>query len=431
MTERRLPSFQGRRLVWAGFAGLLDQALLSAANFLTIVILARELTPPDFGAFVLAYTGLVLLNGLQTALVTQPHNVLGHGRTFAEYPAYTSSTAAGQALFTAPFAALALFAAFATQALGADVAPILFALVPALIAWQAQEFVRRVLYTEGRLRSVAVTDVLSYGGQVAVLLVLSLGETMTPARALYVVAATSTVGALYGTWAIRPSLTGRIDRAILRENWEFGKWLGAAIAASWLATHLYVYLTAVTVGAGAAGALKAAQIVLGPVNAFLLFLATVLPIRFAATRDGRGDRALDRDVRRAYLVTVSPVLVYGALAAALAGPILGLFYGDTYRDYTQVVLLFSVYYVLMHVTSILTAALTAKRQTRALFKGSAYAGLLGVAVGWLLIEAWGVEGAVVGMIATSSIVNVVFWRAHRRSTLAAEGRSVEPATTRA
>src|SRR5829696_8643711 len=98
----------------AGAWGLADQALISAANFVTMVALARTFVPADFGAFVLTYTALLLLNGLQTAFVTQPHNVLGQGRERADYAVYTTSTGVGQLAFAAAFSALALAAAGAT-----------------------------------------------------------------------------------------------------------------------------------------------------------------------------------------------------------------------------------------------------------------------------------------------------------------------------
>ena len=431
MTARALRSLRRESLFGVGLG---DQALMSAANFATMVVLARALAPADFGVFVLAYTGLLLLNGLQAGLITQPHNVLGQGRRPGEYPLYTSSTAAGQLVFAFFFASLALAAAVVAQVAAPSAAAVLFALVPAIIAWQGQEFTRRVLYTERRLSAAFVSDVLSYGGQVAVLVALASKGELTPAIALYVIAGTSALGTVYGGWKIRGSLARRIDAAALRENWAFGKWLGAAIAASWFAGHLYVYLAALIVGPTASGALRAAQVVLGPLNAFFLFLFTVLPIRFARTRNRAGDAGLHADLTRIYLMTTPVVVAYCLLAAVFASPILNTLYGDTYAAYASVVVLFAVYYFLMHVVYLLTAALAAKQMTRSLFRGSAYGGLVGIAFGWLLVAGWEVEGAALGMILGALVVNIAFWRAYRARPPAAGGRKepgVAPAPTQA
>jgi O-antigen/teichoic acid export membrane protein len=403
-----------RALLGASFWGLGDQALMSAVNFGTMIVLARELAPADFGAFVLAYTGLLFVNGLQTALITQPHNVLGQSRRGPEYVTYTSSTAASQLVFSAATASAVLLAAGGTAFVDESAALLLVAVAPAAVAWQAQEFTRRVLYTEGRIAAAFATDVLSYGGQLTVLVALAgLVHALTPALAFGVVAVTSAAGALFGGWKIRRALAVSLRRSFLRENWTFGKWLGAAIGASWLAAQVYFYLVAALLGATATGGLKAAQVVLGPLNAFLLFLFTVLPIRFARTRDGGGDVALDGDVKRAYVATGPFVAVYCLVAALTSGWTIRFLYGDAYAGYADVVILFAAYYFVLHVVYLLTSALNATRVTRALFTGNLYAALIGGGLGWVFVETGGVEGAVVGMIVGAVVLVAVFWRAYR------------------
>ena len=398
-----------------GFWGLADQTLISIANFGTMLILARALGSSEFGAFVLAYTALLFLNGIQTALVTQPHNVLGQNRKEGDYVRYTSSTALVQVVFSAILSVVALVSALAAAKFALHAAAILLALAPTITAWQLQEFVRRILYTEGRLVTAFAVDLVSYGGQVVVLLgLVSFAEIDAPS-ALYAAAATSAVGAAFGAWKIRHSLRRCADLAALKENWIFGKWLAAALAASWLAGQLYIYLTAAMRGATAAGVLRAGQIVLGPVSTFLLFLFTILPIRYARTRSHSGDAGLQHALILTYVATAPLVLIYCLAAAIFSGPILRLLYGTSYSQYGDVVVLFSVYYFVLHPVYLLTSALSAKRWTRPLFTGNLYAAALGVVAGWLLILAWGINGAVVGMIAGALLLAAMFWQAYRLS----------------
>jgi O-antigen/teichoic acid export membrane protein len=410
------------------FWGLADQTLISVANFATLLILARALDSSEFGAFVLAYTALLFLNGIQAALVTQPHNVLGQSREEGDYVRYTSSTALGQVVFSAILSVVALVSALAAAKFASHAAAILLALAPAIAASQLQEFVRRVLYTEGRLVTAYAVDLVSYGGQVGVLLGLVSFADVDAPRALYAAGATSAVGAAFGAWKIRHSLGRRADRAALQENWIFGKWLAAAIAASWLAGQLYIYLVAAMRGATAAGVLRAAQIVLGPLSTFLLFLFTILPIRYAQTRRRAGDAGLHHALIRTYVATAPLVLIYCLAVAIFSGPLLRLLYGTSYSKYGDVVVLFSVYYFVLHPVYLLTAALTAKRWTRPLFTGNLYAAALGVVAGWPLILAWGVNGAVVGMIAGALLLVVVFWHAYRLSPLLDKG-AAQPEVT--
>ena len=152
----RLKNLRLGRLLSRSVWGLGDQALISASNFLTTVVLARQLSPADFGAFALLYAAVFFMVSLQTTLVSRPHNVLGVTRQGVEYRRYTTVTAVSQVCLTAMFALVALIGALVARHAAWGVAPLLFPLVLVVVAWQLQEFTRRVLYTEGRLRDAFV-----------------------------------------------------------------------------------------------------------------------------------------------------------------------------------------------------------------------------------------------------------------------------------
>ena len=393
--------------------GLADQALLSATNFLTMLVLTRVLDPRPFGAFVLAYTALLLANTIQFALITQPHNVIGATRTGREYAVYTTATAVSQLAFVVPLVVAGGAAAVVAVATGLEFASLFVALVPAAIAWQLQEFVRRVLYTERRMAAAFANDVVSYGGQLAILLVLWRLDDLTAAAALYALAATSAVGALLGAAQLRRAFSRRLDLSTLRENWTFGKWLAGSIIGSSISTHLYAYLVALLVSTAGAGGLKAAQILLGPLNVLLLFLSTVLPIRFARALGSRDTADLGPELRFAYVLTSPFVLVYCAALAVFPGVLLATVYGEKYDAYALVVVLFAVYYVVAYFSHVLAAALTAMKATRSLFKANAASALTTLTLGWLFIERLQVEGAVIGMILAGLVLTGGYWREYR------------------
>jgi O-antigen/teichoic acid export membrane protein len=142
---RRLKNLHLGSLLGRSVWGLGDQALISASNFLTTVVLARRLSPTDFGAFALLYAAVFFMVSLQTTLVSRPHNVLGVTRQGVDYRRYTTVTAVSQLCFTAMFALVALIGAMVAQHAAWGVAALLFPLVLVIVAWQLQEFTRRVL----------------------------------------------------------------------------------------------------------------------------------------------------------------------------------------------------------------------------------------------------------------------------------------------
>ena len=123
------------------------------------------MSPAEFGGFTLIYSILMFANCVQSGLITQPHNIFGANRRGADYVRYTASTAAAQLVLALGFALLTLLAWLIARAYRWEPGSSLPHLVLPLLAWQFQEFLRRVLYTEGRLTAVLVNDAISYGGQ--------------------------------------------------------------------------------------------------------------------------------------------------------------------------------------------------------------------------------------------------------------------------
>jgi O-antigen/teichoic acid export membrane protein len=397
----------------AGGWGLLDQALVSGVNFLTIILLARALAPTQFGYFVLAFTVLQTAGTLQAALITRPHNVLGATRHGREYVDYSTTTAATQVAFTGLLVAVAAVAAAGAYAVDADEASLVAALVPALAAWQFQELGRRMLYTEGRLSAAFANDLVSYGTQAVALLVLWRLDLLNGTRALLTLAAAFALGAVVVAWQVRRSLTGRPGARSLRAHWHFGKWLGVAEVGQWFSTQFYIYLAAAVVGAVASAALKAGQTLLGPMSVFLTFVTSYLPIVLAKELESTGTIAART---RASLVAILPVVVpYCVLVAVFARPLLEFVYGSEYGRYADVARLFALYYVLLAFSTVAIAALSAKGLTRAVFVGQAAAAAVSLAIGWLLLRELGAAGGVTGMIVSWVVAMALFLRALRES----------------
>jgi O-antigen/teichoic acid export membrane protein len=258
-----------------------------------------------------------------------------------------------------------------------------------------------------------VNDIVSYGGQLPILIALWDRDALTGPNALYAIAATSAVGAALGAFHLRASLAWVLDSATISLNWRFGKWLVGGTIGFWAATHLYGYLAAAIVGLFAAGVLKAAQTLLGPLNVILLSLAAVLPTRFAHAYGAGGDSALRHALRTSYMTTLPVIAAYCGLTSVFGGQLLDLVYGSSYAPYGSVVALFSLFYFVSYLGQLLGAALSARGSTRPLFVGNVVGAAVGVGIGWVSIVALGIDGAVVGMIVSIVALNLVLWRAYR------------------
>ena len=411
--------------------GLADQVLISGTNFATGVLTIRALHHDEFGMFSVIYGVLLLCNIFQSTLVTQAHNVLGATRDGDRYKRYTGSAAAGQLGLVGVEALLALPIAIIASLAHWQAAAMLWALIPAIVAWQLQEFVRRVLYTEGRYAAAFWNDVISYGGQTLALALLYAahawhGYPFTGAIALYVLAATSALGAILGLWQLRHSLVPAVDRHDLDENWHFGKWLlGGELLGLCSSLLMQVWLVALLLGTMASANLRAVQILFGPTRLIAFFLATVLPIRFARTLHAHGAEALKSQVRHVFLVLAPLVGVYCMLLAVFPQPLLKLVYGKEYaaNDAATVLALYSISAFLSYMQMVIAAALTAGRKTRAIFTASRWGCYVALLMSPICIRAFGAPGSIISIIMTTLVGTVLLGIAYHRysSNLGKEG----------
>jgi O-antigen/teichoic acid export membrane protein len=382
-----------------------------------MVVLAKVLGPAEFGAFSLAYLVLLLANSLQTALVTQPHNVLASALTDRDYGDYTTSAAVGQTALAGVFTLLVLGGALVAPALGWNRGSLMIALAVAVPAWQLQEFARRALYTRGRIRGACLNDAVSYGGQFALILLLARRHDLTGPLALYIIAGTSALAALAGFWSIRSHLHGRVEVRSIRQSWAIGKWLTAATLANWLASQTYLVLTAGILGVYATGVFRALQNLIAPTQVIANAFQMVVTPRASRAHTVGGPGAVARLLGRGSIVLAIPLLLYFTLVGAFAGPIITFFYSPAYAGAATIVWPLGLAYLLSYVGRVLSMGLTASQDTKPIFWAQVASAAVTFSVGYLLVRSHGLTGSALGAIATQAVQVVlltVFLRRPRR-----------------
>jgi O-antigen/teichoic acid export membrane protein len=386
-----------------------DQALIAASNFATMIFVAKALGLELFGRFTLVYSALLFANIFQVALITQPHNVLGTAREGDDYRRYTTSTLLCQFLLIGLEVLLALNAVAFAHHRGYPATALLISLIPAIAGWQLQEFVRRVLYTEGRYFEGFWNDMLSYGGQAVVVgALLLLGKFhiggrenwLTGVSAMYVLSITSALAAGVGLFQIRRSLTRRMDLSALRLNWKYGKWLAGSELLTWCSSiHMYLYVAGATLGLAASGELKTAQVLFGPTRIIAYYLDTVLPTRFARKLASSGDAEMWKLLKQVLTRVALPLTAFCLAVALLAKPLLHYTFGKAFMGASTILVLYSAYALMTYIQMIVTAALRAQRTTHQVFLGAVLALVVALPSSILLMPVLQVDGILIAMIA--------------------------------
>jgi O-antigen/teichoic acid export membrane protein len=405
-----------RKGVW----GIADHAQMSAANFAMTILLARVLSPRDFGAYALVYSALLFVNGIQGALISQPHTVLGSPRSGQDFVQYTTVTLVTQ--FFLALLAAAVIAVIALTAIwrGWEAAPLLLLCVPATFAWQMQEFVRRVLYTRSKTTAVFMNDAISYGGQFVLVVLLWRLGSLTTITALTALTVTSALGAILGAWQIQPYLgerpTWQQFRTTATENWHFSKWLLGSTLTTWTSGRMYPILAAGLISVAATGAMKAVQTILGPMNVLTGAMDPLLSPKAARAHARGGVPALRVYISRMQVFVLLTVGVYCVLVGVFSEPILRIVYSDQYSHYAWLLIIMAFDYAFTTVRRPLALALMVLGETSAVFRIRVISSVATLTAGLALVAGFGMAGVGAGILLNGMVMQLVTWHFYARYT---------------
>jgi O-antigen/teichoic acid export membrane protein len=400
-----------------GYLAAIDQGVISLANFLATVILARNVSPTELGVYGVGFTVLRLARSVQEGLIVQPVNVIGAAMDDQTFKRYATSTSLIQILLAVAASAAVAGLGWLLTITGNDVAgPTIFALWFAFLWWLLQEHIRRMLYTRGAVFSAVTNTILANTARLILMAYWVRGGRLSGIAGLDAIAWGSLVALFPGLWATRRYWSkDLVDlRATWTRNWEFGRWVMGGTIANWISVEFYPVLTAGMVSFAAAGAYRALQNLVAPIHLLLRATDTFLTPRAARVFGQGGQQALNRTLRLIYLVAGIPVLGFLGIAILFPAPLLHFLYGDTYVGYAGGMALMAVFYALLYAYWPMQTALKAARLSRPIFIANVSATACMFTIGIWAILRWGVYGTIAGQALNALIVCVVLWVAWRK-----------------
>ncbi|GAA2327581.1 hypothetical protein GCM10010246_06850 [Streptomyces cuspidosporus] len=254
------------RLSW----GLADQAASSVSNFVVGIYVARSLGLAAFGVFSLAWVTYGVLLNVSRGLATDPLTVRFSGVPVASWRAAVARSS-GSALGLG--AALGAACLVVGLALGGRVGPAFVCLGVMLPALLLQDAWRFAFFAAGTGHKAFVND-LVWGVALVPAMVVA-ARVGSVAAYLLAWGASAAVAAGYGCVqsGIRPRMPEA--RGWLREQRDLGyRYLVENVALSG-ASQLRAYGLGAIVGVGSVGAVRGAELLLGPFLAVLMGLSLV------------------------------------------------------------------------------------------------------------------------------------------------------------
>jgi O-antigen/teichoic acid export membrane protein len=398
----------------SGYRSAFDQATISLTNFAASLILARNVSPTQFGVYGVGFILVHLFDAFQEGLLIQPLNTFGAALGLAEFKRYASLSFLFQLGMVALFSILAALAGWVLILTGNDTAgPTVLALSWMVITWQLQEFLRRLFYTRGELNKAIANTAFTSLVRIGALAWLALNTTMTGISGLNAIAIGALAGTLLGLWQGRAYWTRDLPpaRELLVRDLKFGRWVTGGTVASWTTLELYPVLAAWITSFASAGAYRAIQNLVAPVHMLLRATDTFLVPRTAKQFVEDGHESLHRSINLTYFFIGIPIVGLLVLVSIFAEPLLRLLYGETYVAYANGVPIMALFYFFWYLYWPLQVGFKAVRQTRPIFVANLLAILSMLTVGIGLIFRYDVYGTLAGQALNALIVAVVLWLA--------------------
>jgi O-antigen/teichoic acid export membrane protein len=406
--RRLLARVRGTRVL-----ALSDQAVVSAASFLTTVIIGRGTDPSQLGAYAIAISILASLFTIQGSLITLPYSIqrhrpLGTPQEHAGGALAQTGLMSGLVVIGLAIAAIALFARGASPGLVAmtwalaGVAP--FALL--------REFCRRFSFAHFRLGHALALD-----ATVSVIQVASLGwlgwtgrmSAVTACAALGLSCAVAAIGWFYvarGEFAISRHKVG----GSARQGWSLGKWLFVNQIMVQLQRYITHWLSFVIAGAAVTGVYAACLSIVAFANPVTFGLGNMLAPRSALAWKERGGAGLRRQAMGDALLFAA-ILAPFCLLAFFAGDALMrvLYHGPEYEGHGTVVTLLALATFASSIGTPASNALASMERPRAIFGVGTVAAVLTVILVWWWMVAWGLPGAACGLFVGSIVGTAGLW----------------------
>lgn len=316
---------------WLGRTGfaLADQAVLSGTTFALNILFARWMSTQEFGVFAVEMSCILLISGVQNALVLEPMTVFGARKYRPVVDAYVRRLLVLQ---LAVFAVLggAAFALVETSGWAASLQNTLtFGLT--VCSMMLFAFVRRTIYLDILPHfSLATTSVYAATCIGLALVAHRLGE-FSPGDALQVIAVGSGVGSLIGWWLFRGRRRAKLEtgvpptaHAMCGDHWRYGRWvLGTAIVYVG-SSAAYPPIIAYILGFQAAGTYRAIETLFAPVGQLFTAVGTLALPAIVAQRS-RNERVVTRSVARSALLGSSAIAALYVVPMVLFGPVIALY----------------------------------------------------------------------------------------------------------
>ena len=381
---------------------LADQAVVSGASFLTMIMIGRWTGSRELGLYAIGMSVLSSAIAIQDSLIMLPYAIQKHRLEG------TAQTRAGNALaHNFMLSALVLFVLAATAVTmkladaGAPAVMLVWAVAAAAPFVLLREFGRRFAFAHLHVGKALALDAAVAFVQLGLLGWLQWTGAMSAVAAVTVIGAACGLSALLWLALSRSGFSISLGRArtALTESWGLGKWLFASVLTvqvQWYATY---WLSLAILGAAAAGVYAACMSVVSFANPLIIGIGNILTPRAVLAKNNTGVLGLRRQAQFDALFIAAAMGTFSIIVFFAGEWIMEMLYPrQEYRGYGGTTAVLSLALLAQAVGIPASSALASMERPKSIFLvGSIGAGVT-VCLVWILMLTYSIHGAAIGFL---------------------------------
>jgi O-antigen/teichoic acid export membrane protein len=409
-------------LAWA------DQAVVSAASFLALVMIGRFTDASQLGVYALGNSILAMLLWAQDSLITRPYAIqldraAGSPAEHAFHALVLNVLLAVAAMLLLGAVALASLALDAHAQL-VDFLLVLCVTVPFVLM---REFARRFSFARLHIPQALALDVAAAVLLVAALAWLGRTGNLSASTAFLALAGSCGLAAAAWQYLARHEFAFRLAhfQATLKKSWNLGKWLLSNQLAVQSMGYVTYWLSAVIGGATMTGIYAACSSIVSFANPMVFGFFNILTPRSVRTLRTEGMAALRLQAGRDALVLGAMMAAFCVFVLLFGDKLMHLLYaGPEYEGNGHTLVVLAVASMVAAVGAPAAVALISAEHARVVAIIAAATAVLTCVLVWLMMSIWGLMGAAYALLIAETVGNVGRWTAFL--TLAARTATVTP-----
>jgi O-antigen/teichoic acid export membrane protein len=409
---------------------IIDQVVVSAANFLAGAIIGRVCTKDEFGLYMLGLSVVFVVMGPQTALVSQPYTILSPRLQTDERARYTGSVLVHQLVISFVIAiGLAAIAVVLSKGDGyRDLAGVLSALALMISFILFKEFARNICFSNLNFKMAIVLDSIASFFQVLLLIVLALNGLLTSRLSFIVIGFSCLIGALSWIFNSRRNFSIIFTNIIpdFVNNWFLKKWLFFSVLIWDLGLHVYPWLLATFHGTETTGVFAACMGVVGIAYPVTIAVGNFIGPKISHSYAEQGASCL-RNVAVKMVLRIALLMTPFCVFFFIFGGWIAVFvYGEKYVGVGFEIFLLSWNLFVTTSSLPLSRALHVFERTDLDFFVNIVPFIVMILVGIPLVRELGIVGAGFGMLLGNSLAAGVrfsaLWRVTAASVSSSDGK---------